>query len=238
MEQVWESRYREFRGIARYPFDSIVSLVMSEFGGVKNKKTKKILDYGCGGGNNLWFLVNEGFDAYAVDISIEAFNASKKNLLEFNQKKLSDDRWVLSKVNNENLDLPSNEFDAIIDRASLCQSSGVMTQKIVNEFYRILKPGGVYIGINFSDEHPDIKNAKYLGNGDYGNFKSGIFQNEGSRHFFNVTELIALFAKYEIEFIKKMTIQSVYGEIKEKQETSEFILKARKTITDKNTNNE
>lgn len=228
MDQIWNSRYKESRGIAKYPFEAIVSIVMSQFGGVKNKQKIRVLDYGCGGGNNLWFLVNEGFDVYALDISEEAFSTSKKNLLHFGQKIIDEDRWVLSKVGDEIIDLPSNYFDAIIDRATLCQSSGEVTHKIVNEFHRMLNPGGIYIGVNFTDEHQDIKYSKYLGNGDYGDFKLGIFKNEGTRHFFNLTELISLFSEYHIEFIKKMTTQMLYGDNKEGEETSEFIVKAQK----------
>ena len=51
-----------------YPFDVVVSLVMSNFFlKVPDRSAIKILDMGSGAGNHLWFLAREGFNACGID---------------------------------------------------------------------------------------------------------------------------------------------------------------------------
>ena len=51
---------------------------------LKNKSTIKILEVGCGGGNNLVMLSNEGFDFYAIDASLKSLEIVKKRLKPIN----------------------------------------------------------------------------------------------------------------------------------------------------------
>ncbi|MDH5719732.1 MAG: class I SAM-dependent methyltransferase [Spirochaetia bacterium] len=44
----------------------------------KNKEKYRILDYGCGSGRDVLYLINQGYDAYGYDISSEMILSSKK----------------------------------------------------------------------------------------------------------------------------------------------------------------
>jgi 2-polyprenyl-3-methyl-5-hydroxy-6-metoxy-1,4-benzoquinol methylase len=48
--QIWETRYAKNSGIARWPFDQIVRMVMRRFGDCADRSQVQVLDYGCGGG--------------------------------------------------------------------------------------------------------------------------------------------------------------------------------------------
>ena len=83
---IWEKNYKKGR-YNKYPFDEIVSFILSYF--KKNRNKTRILDLGCGGGNNTKFLVDEKFDTYAVDGSSESLSLTKKLLKnKFNKKKM------------------------------------------------------------------------------------------------------------------------------------------------------
>ena len=54
----WEKVYSAsiFRNKNQYPSEEIISFMMRNYGELKNKSSIKVLDMGCGWGNNLKFL--------------------------------------------------------------------------------------------------------------------------------------------------------------------------------------
>ena len=76
---IWERNYKKKR-YNSYPYDKVVSIILRTYPIKKNRKKIKVLDLGCGGGNNTEFLAKEGFDVYAVDGSKEAINLTKKRV--------------------------------------------------------------------------------------------------------------------------------------------------------------
>lgn len=116
----------------KYPSDAVVSWVMRNFRG-----TEAIcLDIGCGYGNNLRFLLNEGFNAFGCDISEIVIDDVKD---EFG------DRVLVNEPNN--LPYDSEKFQFVIDRSSLQHNTLDDITKIVNECHRVLKDGGQFFSI-------------------------------------------------------------------------------------------
>jgi len=222
-EKIWEKRYSEEYRIAKWPFDQIVSMVMRRFASAPQRSLVKVLDYGCGGGNNFWFLIREGFDGYACDIAPSAIAITRRRLKEEGYD-LPDVHF--SVLNDERLPYPDHFFSAIIDRESLCQSTWPEVQSRVKEFQRILVPGGWYLGVNFSCHHPDIRHADYLGCGDWHNFRAGLFENNGSRHLFSVSDIFEMFAKWNIESLAEQKTTSIVGGGRF-TETSEYLIAAQ-----------
>lgn len=218
---LWEKRYSLNDRIAKYPFDQVVSMIMSRFAKVPNRSRIRILDYGCGGGPNLWFLAREGFSPWALDVSKSALDLSQKLLLD-NNIHLPNDRFHLQI--GEALPYQDCFFDAIIDRESLCQSSAVEIEARIKEFKRILAPGGWYLGINFSDAHPDLKHSTPIGKGDFSNFTDGLFKNMGQRHFFSASQILDFFNDWHIDSLAELKITPIIGK---KPYTAEFLIAAQ-----------
>jgi ubiquinone/menaquinone biosynthesis C-methylase UbiE len=206
--EIWDHRYKSKFNIAEYPFDQIVSMVMRRFKSVDDRSMINALDYGCGGGNNFWFLAKEGFAAYALDIAPSALKLTEQRI-QAEGLHLPEDRYRL--LDGERLPFPDHFFSLIIDRESLCQSAWPEIQSRVREFRRILKPGGWYFGVNFTCHHPDICSADPLGSGDWHNFRHGLFKGQGHRHMFSVNEISNLFGGWHIDSLAELRISSIIG---------------------------
>ncbi len=148
----WERNYINKR-FNKYPYDEVVSFIFKNYSNAARCKIK-ILDLGCGGGNNSHFIAKEGFDLYAVDGSNESIKLTKKKLNFYNRKKII-------KSNFEKMPFKKNFFNCIVDRQSVSCNSISDIKKILNEVFRILKKGGKYLGFYFSLDHPQRNTAIY-----------------------------------------------------------------------------
>jgi len=220
-QEIWESRYGRGEVVNRYPYDSVVSFVLREFG-KSNRESTRILDFGCGTGNHLAFWAQEGYDYYGIDYSSSAIRQAKL-FLEDSVGIIKPGRLIHSDLIHAKF--PDNYFDAVIDRQTLDQNMSSTLPAIVSEIFRILKPSGKYLGMNFSDCHPAVTFGKALGNGDYAEFTSGPFKNIGARHFFNEIELRDLFRQFAILDLKKLSMKSL---IHKDLGSEEFVLIAQK----------
>ena len=188
--EIWEKNYKS-RRYNKYPYNEIISFVFRHFGKREDRSSIKILEMGCGGGNNLLFLMNEGFDFYSIDIS-EASIELVKNVLgqNYNDKKILKGRF-------NDLPFEDNFFDAIIDRASITCNLSEDLPLIYNEVYRSLKSKGIFFSTDmFSDDHPELKTAKNIKNNDFSNFEDGIFNAASQIHGYNEKEIDIFFSKF------------------------------------------
>jgi SAM-dependent methyltransferase len=218
---IWEDRYSREIVLNRYPFNQIVSFILRNYGKCDRSKTR-ILDYGCGGGNHSVFLLKEGFDVYGIDYSNSAI-LHTLGIIRKDGFTPNEDNFICQDF----LTLPfqDNFFDAVIDRQSLDQNPSSILQKLVNEIHRVIKPSGRYFGINFSNNHPELKFGSHSGNNDYSEFSTGLFEGIGSRHFFSASELKRLFNMFILEELKEVKEISL---INKNSGNAEFIIQARK----------
>ena len=188
----------------KYQYDEVISIIFKNYNNATRNKTK-ILDLGCGGGNNSYFIAKEGFDLYAVDGSNESIKLTKQKLSFYNKTKII-------KCNFTKMPYKNNFFNSIIDRQSVSCNSINDIKKILNEVFRILKNGGKYLGFYFSLEHPQTKYGNLLKHNkrgtkivgaDFNNFKKGDFKKSGLLHFFSETEIFLLFSKFKNINLKK-----------------------------------
>ena len=154
-DEIWDTIYAEGRQQNKYPFISIVSLIFY-LKKIINKNTSniKILEVGCGTGNNLLFASENGFDCYGIDASEKAIEIAK-TFFEKNKKKCN-----LKIGSFANLPYENNFFDLVIERAALTQTSFKVAKKAVEEINRVLKSDGFFYSEIFSDSSnpPHIKN--------------------------------------------------------------------------------
>lgn len=98
----------------------------------------KVLDYGCGNGENGIFAAQCGADVIGIDISPEGTaNAN------FNAKQAGvDERCTFEVMDGEEMAFPDNTFDIAVEYGVLHH---VELDKAMAELNRVLKPGGYMI---------------------------------------------------------------------------------------------
>ncbi len=205
---LWEERYRHGEAILRYPFDAVVTFVFQKLRRPVSDRAISVLDFGCGTGNHLRFLIENGYEAYGVDVAPTALQLTREMLATV-RPDYPQERLAL--MDGNRIPFPNATFDAVIDRSSLGQNRQSSIRALIEEMQRVLKPGGRYFGINFSKRHPDLRFGELVGDGDYGNFTAGVFKGLGTRHFFSVEEIRDLFASFCIDDIRLLTEESVMG---------------------------
>ena len=96
------------------------------------KKEAKILDAGCGTGGAIKFLNKNNFkNTYGIDFSDQSIKFCKLNKLK-----------NISKGSVNKLPYKNNYFDAVIC-LDVLYHEGVEPKKALEEFYRVLKKGGL-----------------------------------------------------------------------------------------------
>lgn len=85
-DKSWEENiYFKGKQLNVYPYDVLVSIVAKNFFHIpkENKKKIKVLDLGCGAGNNAKFLAENGLSVYGIDGSATAISTCKKRFKEW-----------------------------------------------------------------------------------------------------------------------------------------------------------
>ena len=113
-----------------------------------NKTNIKVLDYGCGYGSNSLFMASKGCEVFFADTSTYALDKTKQKISK--EKNNLFHKEILIDANKEALPFLDETFELITCLSLLTLLSDLNTIKLLlNEFYRILKPGGfLYIDIN------------------------------------------------------------------------------------------
>lgn len=147
----WDSAYSSegTRHKNKYPSEMVVSWVLKNYN-VSNKKTYRVLDIGCGWGNNLKFLIENGFDAYGVEQSTVACEYLK----EYYPEKI---------IHGSISDLPfeSNFFHFLIDRNSIQHNKKKYIRIILRECKRVLKRNGRILSLISKTANNDFSCSKF-----------------------------------------------------------------------------
>ena len=97
----------------------------------------KVLDWGCGRGRMVAYLLKEGIDAYGVDVDYETIKNSK---IYFSEAGLDSDKYLHVMRSENQTNFPDGFFDVIISDNVLEHIPDLNTA--MTEIMRITKPGG------------------------------------------------------------------------------------------------
>jgi SAM-dependent methyltransferase len=146
-DTVWERRYRADRNYrSSYPWTAVVSFVLGCAPKDRLRSEIGVLEIGCGTGNNIWFVANEGFQAAGVDASATAIECARE-------------RCARDKVNaclevadfTKTLPFADASFDLVFERAALSFTTREGAAACVAEVRRVLRPDGLFQCGPYSD---------------------------------------------------------------------------------------
>jgi ubiquinone/menaquinone biosynthesis C-methylase UbiE len=113
------------------------------------KESTKILDFGCGNGENGIFAAKCGADVTGIDISPEGVENANLNAKKFQLDKNC--KFVV--MDGENMSFPDNTFDLAVEYGVLHH---VDLEKTMSELSRVLKPEGEMICVEALRHNPLI----------------------------------------------------------------------------------
>jgi ubiquinone/menaquinone biosynthesis C-methylase UbiE len=108
----------------------------------------RVLDIGCGTGENALYLAENGFSVIGVDLSSRAIAAARAKTAE---RRLDVD---FRAGNALSLDFEDSAFDNVIDSGLFHTFNDKDRPAYVSEMARVLAPGGRYFMLCFSEKEP------------------------------------------------------------------------------------
>ena len=168
-------------------------------------KNKNLIDVACGTGDIAKLYIkstNEEADIMCVDPNINMINYSKKQFYNFKNIK-----WSLSSA--ENLKIKSNSYDFYTISFGLRNTKNI--KKSLEEAYRVLKPGGKFVCLEFSkieNKNFNMIYKKYskiipsIGKFVVGDDKPYEYLVKSIENFINQEELVELMKKSNFQKCK------------------------------------
>ena len=120
---------------------------------LENKNNKsKLLEIGAGTGQNTGFLIDMSYEVCATDISLE--------FLEVMNKKFHGCiNFYTQYADMEKLPFTEESFDVVCSAGSLSYGDNEI---VMNEIYRVLKPGGMFIAVDSLNNNLIYKFNRYI----------------------------------------------------------------------------
>ncbi len=188
-EKEWNDIYKDGY-LSFWPSENIVRFALRTYGNKKNAILGvKILDFGCGGGNNTWFLAKTGFQTYGCDGSVCAIELTRKRL---HRENLHANLWA---GNFLDLKYPDSFFDAIVDH--YCIEANIIPDvaAILEKCHRILKPEGKLFSMMLSSDNVDMMKGEQIAPRTFSATTGSINARKRTIHFFTKDEARELIDK-------------------------------------------
>ena len=160
-------------------------------------KPCKAIDLGCGTGHYAIWLASRGFDVTGIDISPTAINLAKENAAKKGIKCKFQVGDMLGELNEL-----TETFEFAYDWEVMHHIFPETRQQYVTNVHRLLKPGGKYLSVCFSEDNP-----QFGGSGKYRETPIGTVL-----YFSSESELRELFTPYfQIKELKTIEIKGKYA---------------------------
>lgn len=208
-DPVWEGTiYREGRQLNRAPFDLVVSFIFRH-APARARETVKILEVGCGAGNNLWFAAREGFAVSGIDGSAAAIDYARRR---FAQDALPGDLRV---GDFTALPFADDAFDLVVDRGALTCTGFQGARQALAEALRVLHPGGHMLFTPFSTRHTSFSAGDRDDDGVVRNITDGTLVGVGGICFYTQDDLLAVLGEgwCVVSMEHTETVQTLSGKV-------------------------
>lgn len=208
-QKIWEDSFKDQIKYSSYntaPVDVIVRNVSyylrARFNNDQINKLK-FLEIGCGAGVNLTWLAKKGIQVSGIDISEEALDLAKQR---FQEENIRYDSLVHTSATN--LPFENDSFEGVVESCVVQHIREEERAAAFNEVYRVLKPGGVFVGHMLDRECTAFK-APESDNGsmifDDPEKPKFYLTNIGYAHFFSEEELKIALKDFSVIDLSKAT---------------------------------
>ena len=185
----WEDDiYGKGQHLNRYPYDNVVSFVYRNYPRERARSGIRILEVGCGAGNNLWFAAREGFRVAGVDGSETAIEYARRR---FAEEGLSGEFHV---GDYTQLPFENERFDLAIDRAAITYANRAGAERAVAEIARVLRAGGRFFFNPYSQEHASFASGQLGDDGLSRGMDKGTLTHAVPLRFYRREDLDGLFS--------------------------------------------
>jgi len=204
----------------QWPNEILLKLIFGNY--LKNKinikSNYKILDVGCGFGNNLLPFNNITKHLYGTEVS------SKICKIAENFLRLKDIEATIKFGTNQKIPFKNNFFDILLSINVLhYEKNEVDILKSLKEYKRVLKKNGTLIIFTVGPNHLIYKNAKLIGNHKY-LIRNWDFRNESQYFYFDNENYLRFYCENYFNNIETGTVTEKLME----KELDFLILKANK----------
>ncbi|MBO6977960.1 MAG: class I SAM-dependent methyltransferase [Prochlorococcus marinus XMU1428] len=186
-DQIWDEIYSRKEQCNKYPFDNVVTILFRLLPLIKGKGKPKVLEIGCGVGNNLLSAAKEGYAVYGIDASKYAIDIAK----DYFRENLLEGELNVGKFSS--IPYQDSYFDLVIERAALSLAPKEIAKKAIQEVNRVLKKDGYFYSEIYSDKAKfETKKHKT------GIISKGPYEGVGQIFFYNENNLKNLLKDFKI----------------------------------------
>ncbi len=189
MDPIWEEKFQTEEW-GKYPPERIIRFVAQNFYASPDRQAIWLLDAGCGPGASTWYIAREGFRVAGIDGSPTAIKRANKRL---RAEGLSADLQVGDYVV---LPWPNAFFDGAIDNFSFYSNLYADWQLAVDEVFRVLKPGGLFLTCSFTPDCWGYGTGREAEPGAFTDIPEGPLYRGGLAHFISESELRHLLHRF------------------------------------------
>lgn len=138
----YQDLYTKGKLFVRYPMDHVIRFHAYYLR--SHLPSGKVLDYGCGSGNNSAFFIQQGYDVYGMDVAEAVLDQIKENLKMYSLDMSHLEKFQITPPDATTLPFEDGFFDVILCNQVLYYlGTEKRIRDMCKEFGRCLRPGGL-----------------------------------------------------------------------------------------------